>query len=50
MATAKPDWQVVKEVIERFHGQTNAVKAMRIVKVLGKRIRHRQRKKKPAAL
>jgi hypothetical protein len=50
MATAKPDWQVVQQIIEQFQGQTNAVKAMRIVKVLGKRIRHRQRKKKPSAV
>jgi hypothetical protein len=43
---AKPDWQVVKEILERFQGQTNSLKALEIVKVLGRRIRQRQRKRK----
>jgi hypothetical protein len=43
---AKPDWQVVKEILERFHGQTNSVKALEIVKVLGRRIRQRRNKRK----
>jgi hypothetical protein len=46
LTMAKPDWQVVKEILERFQGQTNSVKALEIVKVLGRRIRQRQRKRK----
>jgi hypothetical protein len=45
---AKSDWQVVKEILERFHGQTNSVKALEIVKVLSRRIRQRQNKRKTA--
>jgi hypothetical protein len=44
---AKADWQVVKEILERFQGQTNSVKALEIVKVLSRRIRRRRSKRKP---
>jgi hypothetical protein len=43
---AKPDWQVVKDILERFQGQTNSVKALEIVKVLSRRIRQRRNKRK----
>lgn len=40
---AKPDWQIVQEVLDRSKGKDSAVIAKEVVKVLGKRIRQRRR-------
>jgi hypothetical protein len=40
---AKPDWQIVHEILERSSGKNTITTAKMIVQVLGKRIRQRRR-------
>jgi hypothetical protein len=40
---AKPDWQIVQEILERSKGKNTMTTAKVIVEALGKRIRQRRR-------
>jgi hypothetical protein len=40
---AKPDWQIVKEVLDATEGQSNDERAKAVMKKIGIRIRQRAR-------
>jgi hypothetical protein len=42
---AIPDWKIVQEILDQTGSQSSGVKAREIVKVLGKRIRQRERQR-----
>jgi hypothetical protein len=42
---AKPDWQIVHEILERSGGKDTVTTAKVIVETLGKRVRQRHREK-----
>jgi len=43
VGVAKPDWQIVQEILERSKGKNTITTAKVIVEALGKRIRQRRR-------